>query len=149
MSYHYPSPVPRKRSGTGLRILLAVVLVIIAGFVACTASVGKAGSGAQAPHRLRYEVAGFGTASVTWISTGGGVSEQANAKLPWSADVTVSGFSFSTLTARLDQHGGDVTCTIKDDAGRTLTETRSSGPFASCSSNTPVTGSPVGSTPQT
>ena len=146
MSYQYPSPVPRKRRRTGLPILLAVVLVIIAGFVACTASVRKAGSDAQAPHKLRYEVTGSGTASVTWISTGGGMSQQAGTKLPWSTDVTVSGFSFSTLTATLDQHGGDVTCTIKDETGKTLTETKSAGPFASCSSNTPLTGSPVGST---
>jgi len=122
--------------------------VIIAGFVACTASVGKAVSDAQKPRAVTYRLVGKGTATVTFTGNGGGMSQQSGHKLPFKTTVNMSGFTVGLLTGTLDQKGGDITCQILDDSGKVLAETKASGPFASCSASTPVPGtSPVGSAP--
>jgi hypothetical protein len=145
----YPQqPPPKKKRHTALRILLAIVFVIIAGFVACTARVGKAVNDAQKPRTITYQLDGKGTVTVTYTRTGGGLSQQANVKLPFTADVSANGFSVEILTGTLDQKGGDITCRILDQDKKVIAETKSSGAFASCSASTPLPGtSPVGSTP--
>lgn len=150
MTYPYQNPAPRKRH-TVLWILLAVALVIIAGFAACTISVGHAVSRATAPRTLTYELEGDGVATVSYTSAGGGLAQYAGTKLPFATDVSVSGFSISILIATLDQRGGNVTCRIVDNSsGKTLSETKSSGAFMSCSTSATLTGStPPGSSPQT
>jgi len=150
MTYPYQNPAPRKRH-TVLWILLAVALVIIAGFAACTISVGHAVSQATAPRTLTYELEGYGVATVSYTSAGGGLSQYAGTKLPFTTDVSVSGVAISILTATMDQRGGTVTCRIVDkSSGKTLSETKSSGPFSTCSANASLAGStPPGSTPAT
>jgi len=145
----YPQqPPPKKKRHTALSILLAIVFVIIAGFVACTASVGRAVNDAQKPRAITYELSGKGTATVTFTGNGGGMSQHSETKLPFTTTVNISGFTAELLTGTLDQKGGDITCRILDGSKTVLAETKASGPFASCSASTPLPGtSPVGSAP--
>jgi uncharacterized membrane protein len=140
MSTAYPvSPPPTTRKKRRWPwVLLAVFVLIIGGFTACTALVGtavnKIDESAKKQVTVTYSVTGQGSASITYdTSTGAGVSSENanNTPLPWSKDVVISGLlKTPNLIATLGADGGTVTCEISVN-GQMLKTATSSGPFAS------------------
>ena len=107
----YPQqPPPRKKCQTALRVLLAIFVVIIAGFVACTASVGRAVNDAPKTRAMTYQLDGEGPATVTFTGNGGGMSQQSGTNLPFTTTVNASSFTVGLPTGTLGASGGDITC---------------------------------------
>jgi hypothetical protein len=128
----------RKKRRVWPWVLLGAAIVIFGGFGACAAMVGSVANEidqeAEREVQVTYSVTGDGTASIQYdTSTDTGISsETANdADLPWTKEVTVSGFFKSPhLIATLGSDGGDITCEIKAD-GKVVKTASGSGPFAS------------------
>jgi hypothetical protein len=134
-----PQRAPKEKRPIGLWILLVVTILVVVAFISWIASEEKAVDAASPPRTLTYELLGNGKAAVTYIGSRGVVVQEVGSTLPWSKQVNLDGFGIGTLTGTLDQNGGDVTCRIKDDAGTAITETKSTGAFASCIASTPLT----------
>jgi hypothetical protein len=83
-----------------------MVVVIIVGFVGCTASVGRAVNDTQEARAITYQLDGEGTATVKFTGNGGGMSQQSGTKLPLTTTVNVSSFTVEfLLTGTLGSSG--------------------------------------------
>jgi hypothetical protein len=130
--YSAPPP-PQKRRRVWPWVLLGAVLVPILGFVACTAMVGGAVSAASGPATIRYEISGDGQAGNVTYSTESGVSQEANAALPWTKTAEYGNALFAglSLSAQRGEGDGSITCKIVNETtGAVLAESTSSGQFA-------------------
>ncbi|MFE9788960.1 MmpS family transport accessory protein [Nocardia salmonicida] len=131
----YPPPKKRK---VWPWVLGGMALVILIFFAACVALFGgianEIDKEVNSTVNVTYEVDGTGQASsITYSGGNSDVSQDTDASLPWTKEVTVDGFIKAvTLTASAGPDGGEITCRIKV-GDRVIAEQTSSGPFASAS----------------
>ncbi|MEU4647400.1 MmpS family transport accessory protein [Nocardia fluminea] len=132
----YPPP-PKKRK-VWPWVLGGTALVILIFFGACLAFFGgvvnEIDKEVNSTVTVTYQVDGTGQASSITYSAGDlDVSQDTDADLPWTKDVTVDGFIKTvTLTASAGPDGGEITCRIKV-GDRVIAEQTASGPFATTS----------------
>ncbi|MEU4807960.1 MmpS family transport accessory protein [Nocardia fluminea] len=130
-------PPPKKRT-VWPWVLGGTVLVILIFFGACVALFGSVvneiDKEVNSTATVTYQVDGTGQASSITYSAGDlDVSQDTDADLPWTKDVTVDGFIKTvTLTASAGADGGEITCRIKV-GDRVIAEQTASGPFATTS----------------
>ncbi|MFD8103429.1 MmpS family transport accessory protein [Nocardia fluminea] len=131
----YPPPKKRK---VWPWVLGGTALVILIFFGACVAFFGgvvnEIDKEVNSTVTVTYQVDGTGQASSITYSAGDlDVSQDTDASLPWTKDVTVDGFIKTvTLTASAGPDGGEITCRIKV-GDRLIAERTASGPFATTS----------------
>lgn len=127
----YPPPVvivQKKRIWPW--VLLGVFLVMILGFVGCTALIGGAIVEAEKPVSVHYEITGDAADAdihySTWSDGAMTSSSEKATTLPWVKDFTAKGFGKGgTLTVSTGLDGGTVTCKVvidgKEAEARTAT----------------------------
>ncbi|GAA2855450.1 hypothetical protein Acy02nite_72830 [Actinoplanes cyaneus] len=129
----YPPPAPPKKSRKTLWIILGIIggLVVLCcggGF----AIFGKAASDvtkeSKTDHTVRYEVTGGDAADITYTTANFGTEQAGGAALPWTKEVTVTGWNVVSLIAQ-DKGSGSVGCKIYID-GALKVEQKSTGDFA-------------------
>lgn len=135
---YYPPQQPPKKRKTWLWVLLGFFVIIILGFVGCTALVGGAvksvSDESERVVSVLYEVSGSGSASaITYTTQDVNVVQETDASLPWSKSVDISGLGkYVSLTASNSGDGGEITCSVKVD-GKVIITNTGSGPYASAS----------------
>ena len=136
--YGQPYQPPKKKKKWPW-ILLAIFVVLIAGFAGCTALVGGAVNSIDEESKkeivITYEVSGDAQgATVTYTSNDTNMAQDTDVALPWTKDVTLTGFvKIATITASNGfDDAGSITCKILAD-GKVLTENTSNGAGASAS----------------
>ncbi|MBC2644739.1 MULTISPECIES: MmpS family transport accessory protein [unclassified Rhodococcus (in: high G+C Gram-positive bacteria)] len=137
--YGYPPAQPPKKRTKWPWILLAIVVVFIAGVAGCTALVGGAINSVDEESKkevaVTYEVTGEGQgAIVTYTSADMNMAQESGIALPWTKEVTVTGIiKTASLTASNGfEDSGTITCRILVD-GAVVTENTSSGVGATAS----------------
>jgi hypothetical protein len=126
-----------------LFVILLVLVVVIAGFVACAALIGSTAKSvddnAKKVRSVTYVAESTGrTITVSYnTSTASGVSTATagSVKSGWSTQVDIAGFAGPNMTVSLDstlaarQKAGTVTCRILA-AGKVVAENKATGEFA-------------------
>ncbi|NMO01846.1 hypothetical protein HH308_11550 [Gordonia sp. TBRC 11910] len=136
-----PYPAPPKKRKKWPWILLALVVVILALAGGCVAIVGTAVDSVDKQSKstttITYQVTGDGSkASITYTASDSNISQDTAASLPWSKDVTLTGFvKVASLTATNDFEA-DASSTIKCEVvvnGKVKFTNTAKGPGASAS----------------
>lgn len=139
--YQQPFPQPPKKRKKWPWILLALVVVILALAGGCIAIVGSAVDSvdkqSKSTTNITYRVTGDGaTASITYTGADTNMSQDTEASLPWSKEVTLTGFvKIASLTATNDfqaSASSSITCEVLVDGKVKFTNT-AKGPAASAS----------------
>lgn len=140
--YQYP-PKPKRKKWPW--VLLVIGLLMVGGFVACTAAVGGAMNAAVAEKKFTYELSGEGSVQAGWAENSGSiVSSQVD--LPWRKEVTFAQGTFATATLNATvTDGKTVTCKITDQDGKVVAE--ASTPGGSQAAIVTCTPSPMGAAP--
>lgn len=139
----YPQQPPKRKPKWPWILLGGILLAILLVCGGCLLLAGGIGNEIDKETSeevtVTYEVTSDGpqASNISYNAGGDGLNtEQANQQpLPWTKEVTVTGFVKSvTLTAQADEGGTTITCRIKE-GDRVIAEQTSSGPFAvvSCS----------------
>lgn len=136
---YYPPPKKRR---TWLWVLGGFIVVTLLGMGACAALIGGVANEVDKESKrqvnVTYQVEGTGTsASITYSGQDLNISQDTEATLPWTKNLTIDGLMKSvTLTATNGDGGGAITCRIIAD-GKQITEQTANGPYASasCSGN--------------
>lgn len=130
------APPPKKRR-VWLWVLLAIVVLIIGAFAACTAVVGTAVDSVDKESKkvvhVTYKVTGEGPATITY-DVNGNTTQDTEAQLPWSKETEVTGLSkyVSFMASNGIEASGKITCQVLRD-GKVIIENTASGPGASAS----------------
>ncbi|WP_280418801.1 MmpS family transport accessory protein [Nocardia carnea] len=137
----YPSQPPKKKPKWPWILVGGILLVILLVCGGCVALMGGIGNEIDKETSeeiaVTYEVTSDGpqASNISYSSGGDGVNtEQANQQpLPWTKEVTVTGFIKSvTLTAQADEGASTITCRILE-GDEVIAEQTSTGPFAAVS----------------
>ncbi|AWB82251.1 hypothetical protein C3B44_07695 [Corynebacterium yudongzhengii] len=122
----------------GCIIPLIIVIIILLFMGGCTALFGKAANDVNeemnTERAITYEVDGDATgALVTFINTDGNMSQENGVALPWSKDVTFTGFDLAQVSVTNGvEDEGTINCRILYN-GEVVTENSASGMGASAS----------------
>lgn len=135
---YYPPQQPPKRKKWPW-ILLAIFVVIIAGFASCVALVGGVANEIDKDSKevvqVTYEITGDGPGGSATYTTGElDTAQETNIQIPWSKQVEITGLlkSVSLIASNDFDSQGSITCTIKRGDTVIVTNT-SSGPAATAS----------------
>lgn len=131
---YYPPP-PKKRKKWPW-IVLAIVIVFIAGIASCAALVGGAVNSVNEDSKkvvqVTYEITGDGPGGIATYTSGNlDMAQDTNIQIPWTKEVGITGFGKSvslTATNGFDSQGS-ITCAIKQ-GDKVISTNTASGPGA-------------------
>ncbi|MCK0517677.1 hypothetical protein [Williamsia sp. DF01-3] len=136
---YYAPPQPPKKRKIWPWVLLAIIIVIIAGIASCAAlisgAVNEVDKESNEVVQVTYEITGDGpTGSATFTTGELDTAQETDIAIPWTKQVEVTGIlkSVSLIATNGIEAQGSITCTIKQ-GDRVIVTNTSSGPGATAS----------------